>query len=237
MDEWIHPKELPFRYAGMSTCFRKEAGSHGKDAWGIFRVHHFEKIEQFVYCEPDKSWDMHEEMLKVAEAFYQELELPYHVVNIVSGELNNAAAKKYDLEGWFPTLSCYRELVSCSNCLDYQSRAMNTRIQKKQGDREKVYVHMLNATLCATTRTICCILENYQEDDGVRVPKVLQPFVGTDFFPYVRGPPDNATKRKQEAASYGAAGAPDPPPRYQLIVEGEDEAVGVRGEPQMRFEM
>jgi len=199
-DEWIHPKDLPYKYAGLSTCFRKEAGSHGRDAWGIFRVHQFEKIEQFVYCPPDKSWEMHKEMLKIAEEFYQKLEIPYHVVNIVSGELNNAAAKKFDLEGWFPTLACYRELVSCSNCLDYQARAMNTRIQKKQGDREKVFVHMLNATLCATTRTICCILENYQEDDGVRVPEALQPFVGTDFFPYVRGPPDNATKRKQEMA-------------------------------------
>lgn len=100
-------KDLPLKYAGISTCFRKEAGSHGRDAWGIFRVHQFEKIEQFILCNPDKSWEYQEEMIKVSEEFYQSLEIPYHVVNIVSGELNNAAAKKYDLEAWFPTLAWY----------------------------------------------------------------------------------------------------------------------------------
>ena len=131
--------------------------------------------------------------LNVAEEFYQSLGIGYEVVNIVSGELNNAAAKKYDLEGWFPTLGTYRELVSCSNCTDFQSRGMNTRFgHPKKGDRTTEYVHMLNATLCATTRTICCILENYQTEDGIKVPKVLQPYCGgIDFFPFVRPPPIN----------------------------------------------
>eukprot|EP01083_Nonionella_stella_P069348 184814_1 len=201
--EWIHPSELPIRYAGVSTCFRKEAGAHGKDAWGIFRVHQFEKIEQFVLCGPEDSWTHHDEMLKTAEEFYKSLNLPYRVVNIISGELNSAAAKKYDLEGWFPTLGRYRELVSCSNCTDYQSRAMETRYgQKKMGDREKKYVHMLNSTLCATTRTICCILENYQTAEGVNVPEVLQPYCGgVKFFPFVREMPTNKTKTKMTKAA------------------------------------
>jgi len=204
--EWMDPNNLPLQYAGISTCFRKEAGSHGKDAWGIFRVHQFEKIEQFVYCAPDESWAKHEEMIGIAQEFYESLELPYHVVNIVSGELNNAAAKKYDLEAWFPTLGCYRELVSASNCTDYQARGMETRFgqttNKGQGDvKKKEYCHMLNATLCATSRTICCILENYQTDEGIRVPKVLQPYLGgLELIKYTRAPPDNKTKRKQEAA-------------------------------------
>lgn len=156
-------------------------------------MHQFDKIEQFVYCAPDESWDFHKEMLGVAEEFYQSLGIAYEVVNIVSGELNNAAAMKYDLEGWFPTLGIYRELVSCSNCTDYQSRAMNTRFgHPKQGDRQIEYVHMLNATLCATTRTMCCILENYQREDGVEVPKVLEPYcMGLKFLPFVRPPPVN----------------------------------------------
>jgi len=162
-DEWLLEKELPKKYAGYSSCFRKEAGSHGRDAWGIFRVHQFEKIEQFVVCEPEKSPEMHKEMIRSAEDFYKSLNIPYRVVNIVSGELNNAAAIKYDLEGWFPTLARYRELVSCSNCTDYQARAMEVRCgAKKTNDREKKYCHFLNSTLCATTRTICAILENYQ---------------------------------------------------------------------------
>ena len=127
---------------------------------------------------------MHEEMIKLAEQFYQQLELPYKVVNIVSGELNDAAAKKYDLEAWFPGYGTYRELVSCSNCTDYQSRGLEVRLSVKN-TQEKVYVHMLNATLCATERTMCCIMENYQTPEGVRVPSVLVPFMGgIDFIPY-----------------------------------------------------
>jgi seryl-tRNA synthetase len=116
----MQESELPKRYAGYSTCFRKEAGSHGRDAWGIFRIHQFEKVEQFCVTTPDKSWDMHQEMIEVAQDFYKSLGLSFRTVNIVSGELNNAAAKKFDLEAWFPTLSVFRELVSSSNCTDYQ---------------------------------------------------------------------------------------------------------------------
>jgi len=162
-------------------------GAYGKDTWGIFRVHQFEKVEQFCLTGPEKSWEMHEEMLKTSEEFYQSLKIPYRVVNIVSGELNNAAAKKYDLEGWFPGYATFRELVSCSNCTDYQSRSLEIRCgSKKQGAHEKKYVHMLNGTLCATTRTICAILENYQTDKGVDVPEVLRPFMGgISFMPFV----------------------------------------------------
>jgi seryl-tRNA synthetase len=150
--EWIQESSLPLRYGGFSTCFRKEAGSHGKDTWGIFRVHQFDKIEQFCITEPEHSAAMHEEMIHHAEDFYQSLNLPYRVVNIVSGELNNAATKKFDLEAWFPAYKEYRELVSASNCTDYQSRAMEIRCGiKKENQREKKYVHMLNSTLCAST--------------------------------------------------------------------------------------
>jgi len=186
--EWLNPKDLPIRYAGVSSCFRKEAGAHGKDTWGIFRVHQFEKVEQFCITTPEASWEMHEEMIRTAEEFYQALKIPYRVVTIVSGELNGAAAKKYDLEGWFPGYGTYRELVSCSNCTDFQSRAIEVRCgNKKQNEAEKKYVHMLNATLCATERTMCCILENYQTEEGVIVPEVLRPYMGgREFIPYVR---------------------------------------------------
>ncbi|CAH8254541.1 unnamed protein product [Arabidopsis lyrata] len=184
--EWFHPTELPIRYAGYSTCFRKEAGSHGRDTLGIFRVHQFEKVEQFCITGPDDSWEMLEEMLKNSEEFYQSLKIPYRVVSVVSGALNDAAAKKYDLEGWFPASGTYRELVSCSNCTDYQSRRLNIRYGYKKSNQEtRKYVHMLNSTLCATQRTICCILENYQRDDGVDIPEVLQPFMaGVKFLPF-----------------------------------------------------
>ena len=169
-DEWLGPKDVPIKYAGYSTCYRREAGSHGRDAWGIFRVHQFEKIEQFLLTDPEKSWEAFEEMISTSEAFYQTLGLPYRVVAIVSGALNNAAAKKFDLEACFPFQGEYKELVSCSNCTDYQSRALEIRFgPKKLTETKKTYVHALNSTLCATTRTICCILENYQTED-VRIP-------------------------------------------------------------------
>ncbi|CAN6449457.1 unnamed protein product [Victoria cruziana] len=134
LGEWIHPTQLPLRYAGYSTCFRKEAGSHGRDTLGIFRVHQFEKVEQFCVTSPNgnDSWDMHEEMIKNSEDFYKELNIPYQLVAIVSGALNDAAAKKYDLEGWFPASKTYRELVSCSNCTDYQSRRLEIRFGQKK---------------------------------------------------------------------------------------------------------
>ena len=136
-------------------------------------------------------------MIKIAEDFYKGLELPYRVVNIVSGELNDAAAKKYDLEAWFPGYNAFRELVSCSNCTDFQSRALEVRLQAKT--KEKVYVHMLNATLCATERTMCCIVENYQTPEGLRIPTVLQPFLGgKEFIPYNTKATEEFFKKKQQ---------------------------------------
>lgn len=189
-NEWLMEKELPIKYCGYSPCFRKEAGSHGKDVWGIFRVHQFDKIEQFVITTDNKEIsDLTQlSMLEVAEEFYQSLEIPYRVVNIVSGELNNAATRKYDLEGWFPGYNSYRELVSCSNCTDYQSKAMEIRCGiKTGGDENKRYVHMLNSTLCACTRVICCILELNQTMDGIKVPLPLRPYLmDMDFIPYIK---------------------------------------------------
>ncbi|BAO38146.1 seryl-tRNA synthetase [Kluyveromyces marxianus] len=201
--EWFEkPQEqLPVRYVGYSSCFRREAGSHGKDAWGVFRVHAFEKIEQFVLAEPDKSWEEFDRMISLSEEFYQSLGLPYRVVGIVSGELNNAAAKKYDLEAWFPYQKEYKELVSCSNCTDYQSRNLEIRCGiKKMGDREKKYVHCLNSTLCATQRALCCVLENYQTEDGLKVPEVLRKYIPgePEFLPYVKELPKNSTSNKKK---------------------------------------
>ncbi|KAI5481752.1 serine-tRNA ligase [Pseudohyphozyma bogoriensis] len=190
MDEWFEKpsEQLPIRYAGYSTCFRKEAGSSGRDVLGIFRIHQFEKIEQFCITDPASSWEMFDEMIANSEAFYQSLGLPYQLISIVSGALNNAAAKKYDLEAWFPHQGEYKELVSVSNCTDYQSRTLEVRCGiKKQGDTKKVYVHMLNGTLCATERALCCLVENYQTPEGLAIPEVLQPYMqGRTFLPYVR---------------------------------------------------
>ncbi|TVU08580.1 hypothetical protein EJB05_41989, partial [Eragrostis curvula] len=185
LGERIQPDELPIMYAGYSTCFRKEAGSHGRDTAGIFRVHEFQKIEQFCITRPDESWEMLEEMIENAEDFYKELGLPYRVVSVVSGALNDAAAKKYDLEAWFPASKTYRELVSCSNCTDYQARRLGIRYGQKTDDGSQKFVHMLNSTLTATERTLCSIMENYQKEDGVVVPKVLRPYMGgIEFLPF-----------------------------------------------------
>lgn len=185
MNETLEDSDIPIRYAGFSTCFRKEAGSAGKDMRGIFRVHQFEKVEQFAIVTPEESDAEHERMVAVSEEFYQSLGLPYQVISIVSGALNDAAARKYDLEAWFPSDNCFRELVSCSNCTDYQSRALDIKLGfKKAGDRERRLVHMLNGTLVASQRTMCCILEHYQTETGLRVPPVLVPFVGQEFIPY-----------------------------------------------------
>eukprot|EP01118_Nematostelium_gracile_P007010 TRINITY_DN2268_c0_g1_i2.p1 TRINITY_DN2268_c0_g1~~TRINITY_DN2268_c0_g1_i2.p1 ORF type:complete len:295 (+),score=100.06 TRINITY_DN2268_c0_g1_i2:808-1692(+) len=223
MEETLVAKDLPLRYAGVSTCFRKEAGSHGRDTWGIFRVHQFEKVEQFVITAPNDSWAMHEEMIKTAEDFYQALKIPYQVVSIVSGALNNAASKKYDLEGWFPSpkpidpnaatdvapTGQFRELVSCSNCTDYQSRSLEIKFGAKESGAASIpYVHMLNSTLTATGRGICCILENYQTPDGIVVPDVLQPYMGgLTFLPFVHKGPmpvPKGEKGKQENKKGGA---------------------------------
>jgi seryl-tRNA synthetase len=194
--DWLDPKELPLRYAGISTCFRKEAGSSGKDIRGIFRVHQFEKIEQFCLTADDFELSQAEQkrMLQAAQDFYESLGIAYRVVCLVSGELNDAAVKKYDLEGWFPGQQAYRELVSCSNCTDYQARGVGVRCGGKTADKADLtarasYCHMLNSTLCATGRGICAILETYQTEEGVVVPEVLRPFMGgKDFMPFVRGP-------------------------------------------------
>ena len=188
---WIQPKELPMRFAGYSTCFRKEAGSHGRDTLGIFRVHQFEKVEQFVAVSPDgeDSWEEMERLLANSEAFYQSLGIPYHVVNIVSGELNDAAAKKYDLEAWFPSSKTFRELVSCSNCTDFQSRRLEVRCGApgKGPEKKKSYVHLLNSTLTATERSLCCLIENWQTPEGLVVPPALRPYTcGIEFVPFVK---------------------------------------------------
>jgi len=206
----INQERFPLRYAGISSCFRREAGSSGRDIRGIFRVHQFEKIEQFVFCAPDKSWDEHEMMIKMAEEFWQSLGVPYHTVAIVSGVLNNAAAKKYDLEGWFPCddegKGKYRELVSCSNCTDYQARAMGTKYGFKPSDP---FAHFLNSTLCATERGLCCLVENYQEAEGVRVPRALVPFMlGKEFLPFVKTlkeekKPDKKPEKKPDKKDEG----------------------------------
>ncbi|PNY18339.1 Serine-tRNA ligase, cytoplasmic [Tolypocladium capitatum] len=198
-DEWLISKDLPIRYAGYSSCYRREAGSHGRDAWGIYRVHQFEKIEQFLLTDPEKSWEALDDMITISEDFYKSLELPYQVVAIVSGALNNAASKKLDLEAWFPFQGEYKELVSCSNCTDYQSRALEIRFgAKSQTDTKKKYVHCLNATLCATTRTMCCVLENYQTEEGLRVPEPLRKYLpgAPEFIPFAKELPKESTSQK-----------------------------------------
>lgn len=178
-DEIINPEDLPHKYAGISSCFRREAGTHGKETTGIFRVHQFEKVEQYIFCKPENSWEYHEELIQNAEEIYKKLQLPYRIVSIASGDLNDNAAKKYDLEAWFPASKTYRELVSCSNCLDYQARKLKIRTGKVGASEEKKIVHTLNSTAIATERTICSIIENYQnEDQSITIPKVLRKYMG-----------------------------------------------------------
>lgn len=177
-DEVLEEGELPLKFVGFSPCFRKEAGAHGRDTKGIFRVHNFNKVEQFVFCHPDESWGWHEKLIENAEKLWQGLGLPYRIVNICSGELGNVAAKRYDLEVWMPAQGKYREAVSCSNVLDWQSYRLNIRYAKKRGLPTEGFVHTLNSTAIATSRAITAILENYQEPDGtVKVPKVLRKYL------------------------------------------------------------
>ncbi|EGP84842.1 unnamed protein product [Zymoseptoria tritici ST99CH_1A5] len=228
--EWLNKEDLPIKYAGYSTCFRKEAGSHGKDAWGIFRVHQFEKIEQFVFCKPEDSWEHFDGMINTSEEFYKSLKIPYRVVAIVSGALNNAAAKKYDLEAWFPFQGEYKELVSCSNCTDYQTRELEIRFgQKKLTDTQKTYVHALNSTLCATERALCCVLENYQREDGIEVPEVLRKYIPgqPEFLPYVKELPKDSTSLKAKGKVEGKA-APKLPKEGEVVERPKHKAEEVK---------
>jgi seryl-tRNA synthetase len=179
MNEVFKEEDLPLKLAGISACFRKEAGAHGKDTRGIFRTHQFNKIEQFVFCAPEHSWKLHEELLQNAEDLVQKLGLPYRVVNVCTGDIGTVAAKKYDVEAWMPAQEGYREIISCSNCTDYQARRLNIRYREKEGAPTKGFVHTLNSTALATGRTIVAILENFQQEDGsVVVPKVLRKYMG-----------------------------------------------------------
>lgn len=178
-DEILEEGELPMRVAGISPCFRKEAGAHGKDTKGIFRVHQFNKVEQFVFCKPEHSWDFLEELLENAEELCKSLGLAYRVVNICSGELSVLNAKKYDIEAWFPAQGKFRELVSASNNTDYQGRSLNIRYRTKEGNR---IVNTLNSTAIAAERMLVAILENFQSEDGksINIPRVLVPYTGFD---------------------------------------------------------
>jgi len=168
---------LPLRYSGISPCFRKEAGAHGRDTKGIFRVHQFEKVEQFIFSRPEQSWDEHELLIRNAEEIFQHLKLPYRIVNVCSGDLGTVAAKKYDLEVWLPGQNKYREAVSCSNCTSYQAVRSNIRFRDKPNEPTR-YVHTLNSTLVATERVLVAILENYQREDGsIGIPDVLVPYM------------------------------------------------------------
>lgn len=178
-DEVLDEKELPMRLAGISPCFRTEAGAHGKDTKGIFRVHQFEKVEQFALCKPEQSWDIHEEMIRNAEEIFRELEMPYQVVNVCTGDIGTMAAKKYDLNAWMPAQGRYREMVSCSNYLDFSARRLGIRWRHLPGKPPAGFVHTLNSTAVASPRAIAALLENFQQPDGsVRIPKALQPYTG-----------------------------------------------------------
>ncbi|MFB3738460.1 MAG: serine--tRNA ligase [Candidatus Velamenicoccus archaeovorus] len=176
MGEIVDEAELPQRYAGYSTCFRREAGSYGKDLGGMFRVHQFDKVEMFSFTRPEESWDEHELILATQERIVRSLELPYRVVNIAAGDLGGAAAKKYDIEAWLPGQGRYRELTSCSNCTDYQARRLQARLRRADGSIE--VLHTLNGTAAAVGRTLIAILENHQRRDGsVELPEVLHPYL------------------------------------------------------------
>lgn len=177
MNEIFDVKQLPLKYAGVSPCFRKEAGAHGKDTKGIFRVHQFEKVEQFAFAKPEESWAIHEEMLKNSEEFFQLLGIPHRVMLLCSADLGKVSAKTYDIDAWMPGQNAYREIVSCSNCMDYQARRLGVKYREKPNEESK-FVHTLNSTLVATERTLVAIIENYQTEKGsVIVPDVLKPYM------------------------------------------------------------
>ena len=176
MDEIIEPSELPIKLVGVSSCFRREVGAHGLSDRGIWRVHQFTKIEQIVICKPDDSWEHHEELLTNAVELWDSLGLHYRVVNICTGDMGTVASKKYDLEAWLPGANAYKEVVSCSNCTDYQANRLRMRYRTAEGNSA---VHTLNSTAVATSRALVAIIEQYQNEDGtVRVPDVLVPHMG-----------------------------------------------------------
>ena len=178
-DEILDAAVLPLRYAGFSTCFRREAGTYGKDMRGIFRVHQFDKVEMFSFCPPERSWEEHEFLLSREEDLVQGLGLPYRVVNVCTGDLGDSAAKKYDIEAWMPGQGAFREITSCSNTTDFQARRLRIRCRDEAGGTRPV--HTLNGTAIAVGRTLVAILENYQQADGsVVVPEVLRPWVGRE---------------------------------------------------------
>ena len=182
-DEIFEEKDLPLRLAGISPCFRREIGAHGLDTKGLFRVHQFTKVEQFVFCKPEDSWTIHEELLANAEEIFMKLDLPYHVVNICTGDIGTVAAKKYDIEVWMPRENAYKEVVSCSNCTSYQAVRLNIKVRDKSEFELKQHLHTLNSTAIATSRVMRAILENNQEPDGrVMVPLVLRPYMNDQEY-------------------------------------------------------
>lgn len=175
-DEILYPDTLPRRYAGLSPCYRREAGSHGKDTRGIFRVHWFDKVEMFVFCAPEQANTEHQRLLQWEKDFISALEIPFQVIELAAGDLGLSAARKYDCNGWLPTQDRYREITSASNCTDFQARRLNIRARFDSGTAP---VATLNGTLCAMARTIVMILENHQQADGsVRIPEALRPYLG-----------------------------------------------------------
>ncbi|MCX6729132.1 MAG: serine--tRNA ligase [Candidatus Saccharibacteria bacterium] len=176
-DEIIDEKDLPLRYAAISPCYRKEAGTYGKHARGLFRVHQFNKLEMYAYTIPENSAQMHENIRSLEEDLWQSLKIPYRVVNIAAGDLGAPAAKKYDIEYWSPVDKSFRELTSCSNCTDFQARNLNIRVRRKDGQVQPL--HTLNGTVVSLARSLVAIIENYQTPEGdVMIPEVLKPFMG-----------------------------------------------------------
>jgi seryl-tRNA synthetase len=183
MDEILPADKLPMRYAGYSTCFRREAGTYGKDTRGIIRVHQFDKVEMFSFCHPDQAVAEHQKLLQWEKDFLNAMEIPYRVIDVASGDLGSSATRKFDIEAWIPTQQAYREVTSTSNCTEFQARRLNIRF--KDGDKTSA-VATLNGTLVAIPRMIVAILENHQNSDGtVNVPVALQPFLGMTRFELV----------------------------------------------------
>lgn len=177
-NETLPKDRLPLKYTGISPCFRKEAGTAGRATKGLYRVHRFNKVEQFIFCRPEESWKWHENLLENAEEILRNLNIPYRVVNVCTGDIGAVAAKKYDIQAWMPGPGEYKEVVSCSNCLDWQATRLNIRYGEVKGGPAEGYVHTLNSTALATSRTLIALLENHQlEDGGVRIPKALRPYL------------------------------------------------------------